>query len=201
MNMLASALNRALALDVQAGEILEYATPCRVGVDVRGLNVRLLVDINGSSVEVMDWPDDVEPDVSIRGYPASLISAAANGPDAQVIGSGAVEVRGDAARAQRLHTAFGRLEFDLEQWFATHAGDVVAHQTGNLVRSLGRWITRTSSHFSQDVGDYVTAETGQVADGYLIRDYISAVDELRDGVERVEQKILNAERRLQARGE
>lgn len=195
MRAMASGLNRLVALDPEAERILGAVSGLQAGLTVTGMDLRLLVRIDGARLAIEPWPQDLIVDVEIAGPPASLFTVLRLGEQAPGLRDGTVSVRGDAAALQALRDALSQLDLDLEEWLASHTGDVIAHQAGNLVRGAGRWWRQTTTHFSEDLRDYLITETGQLGDPGAVEQFVADVDATRDDVERLEQRVARLERK------
>jgi ubiquinone biosynthesis protein UbiJ len=78
---------------------------------------------------------------------------------------------------------------DIEEELSRLIGDVAAHQVGKLARgalSFGKGLGDT---FAQNVAEYLQEESRDAVTRIEVDEFVSAVDKLRDDVERAEARM------------
>ena len=130
-----------------------------------------------------------EADVLIRGAPLNLLSYMRSAGQGQPAAVGNLEIRGDLGLAQDFQRLMRRFEVDLEEQAAQVLGDTLAHKAANLARSGAGFIRHLKNKIELDLGEYVLYEKEILPDRDEIDRFNHAVDELRDGVERLKQRV------------
>ena len=65
----------------------------------------------------------------------------------------------------------------------------MAHKTGNLVRGFRNYIKDTREMIAMDISEYLRYEKGQLPDQFEVNEFISAVDIIRNDVERLQSRV------------
>jgi ubiquinone biosynthesis protein UbiJ len=103
--------------------------------------------------------------------------------------SGAVEIQGDSELGHRFGNLLGELDIDWEEHLSKLTGDLLAHQTGNLVRGVGAWGHAARASLAQDLPEYLQEELRLLPSRIEVEEFLAEVDHLRDDAERLEQRI------------
>ncbi len=130
-----------------------------------------------------------EADVLIRGAPLNLLAYMRSSGQGQPAAVGNLEIRGDLGLAQDFQRLMRRFEVDLEEQAAQALGDTLAHKAANLARSGAGFIRHLKDKIELDLGEYVLYEKEILPDRDEIDRFNHAVDELRDDVERLKQRV------------
>ena len=130
---------------------------------------------------------------------ATLVVRARLADLAAALGSGGgtidrLEVRGDVELLKRLEHLVRGYRPDVEGRLAGLIGDTAARQTCRAGRETGTLTVRIARRFVSDLGESLR-ERELAPDRQEIRDFIDAVDRLRDRVERLAERLRTLERR------
>ncbi len=186
---LETALNAYLALDPEIAPQLAELSGAVIVIELEGLELTLYLLPNEQGIRVMDHYDG-EPTVRIRGTPLALIQ--------QLRGQPAdLTVEGDAATGRRFQSLLARLDIDWEEHLSRIVGDPAAHQVGQFWREFRHWGQHTSTTLLQDGGEYLQQELRILPARPAVESFLSAVDGLREDVDRLEAR-LNRLRRQRA---
>ena len=155
-----------------------------IGVEVTDIQWQLFFVTQGQRLEIMTAAD-CEPDTWIKSDIRNLIKARYATP-----GDGLqLEISGDVSAGQSFQHILKAIEFDWEELLAGYLGDIAAHRVGQGVRGVNRWLQRTGNSLAFSTGEYLREEIQIAADREQIKQFISAVDELRDDVERLAARV------------
>ena len=189
-------IGRALDLDPETRDALAGFSGKVVDVEMTGAGaVRLRID--GARVRVEPRDGSRAADITIRGAPFSLLRFAIAGDrdrEALLLGGG-VSLQGDVLLAARLQRIVARMDLDLEEAFAQRIGDAPAHELFRGLRGLGGWTRDAGAALLADASEYLRYETAMTPRREEAERFAHEVDDLRDGVERLEARILRLERR------
>ena len=189
-------IGQALDLDPETRDALAGFSGKVVDVETAGAGaVRLRID--GGRVRVEPRDESCAADITIRGAPFSLLRFAVAGDrdrEALLLGGG-VSLRGDVALAARLQRIVARMDLDIEEAFAQRIGDAPAHELFRGLRGLGGWVRDAGAALLADASEYLRYETAMTPRHEEAERFAHEVDDLRDGVERLEARILLLERR------
>ena len=194
------AVNRYLDLDPEGAQGFAPLYGRIIGIEVRGLGVRLTLVPGPDRIQVFG-SYDATPDCLIRGAPLALLRMVMSEHKDAEISSGAVEIEGDSTLAHELAKAMAGLDVDWEEQLARVVGDPIAHPVGEGLRRLARWGRRSTETLTLDLKEYLEEEARLLPTRYELADFLAAVDTLRDDVERLQARIERlAQRRPHAHG-
>lgn len=203
--LLASALetgtNHVLALDTNSVERLERLEGKVLQLDLEGLAITLYFSFAFGAVEV-DLDSEDEPDARVSGSPPALFALAApdEAGDWGAPGSG-VRIEGDATLARDLAKVFSQLDPDWRTPINGMLGDVVGYQVSEGLRRGARGLRDTLRSAMDMTGRYVNHESDTLAEQADVDEFNSNVDDLRDGIDRLEARLARAERQRHETGE
>lgn len=138
-------------------------------------------------LEISDAP---EPHLVVALTPAALPALARR--DETLLRE--MSFTGDAELAAALQYLARHLEWDVEEDLSQVVGDVAAHRIAGGARDLVAWQKEAALRLGQNFAEYLTEEAGVIAAPAEVSAFAHAVDDLRDAVERLEQRIARLER-------
>ena len=188
LSLLETAFNDYLALDPEAPEKLTAFDGKVICIDIRGLNKRIYLLINGSKISVLKQ-HDAEPDATITGSPAALFKLGLHRDSAPLFFSGEVEIRGDTRLGRQFKSLLADMEIDWEEHLSRLIGDIAAHRVAGLFNTLKEWSESVAGNFTDDVGEYLQEESRDVVSGAEMGMFYHQVDKLRDDTERLHARI------------
>ncbi len=178
-------LNRALPRSVRAQQLCTELAGRRIAIEVAEV-MRLLVESTGDSLRVSQ--SAAAADAEIIGGPLGLLALGGNSPQA-VLQRRGVEIRGDAAVAERFRELGMLLRPDLEDELSGLVGDVPAHQLGRFARLGFSWSRRAAATAVQNVAEYLAHERRDLVSRNEGEPFLRAVDALREDVDRLEARL------------
>ncbi len=176
-------LNALLRLDPDAPARLEPLAGTVLQVEIDSVTtVFVRFDIDGLSL--LEAVDE-SPTAHIRGTPAALLALlGARGP----IAAG-VTVSGDVDALSTVRTAMAGLDLDWEERLSTFIGDAPAYAFGNAARAFDAWARRSGALALRDFSEYLREEAELAPGAGEVREFLGAVDAVRDDVERLGQRV------------
>jgi ubiquinone biosynthesis accessory factor UbiJ len=127
--------------------------------------------------------------VKIRGTPPDMLAylLKSKGESGGFVGS--IEVIGDVELAQDFQSILKDIDLDWEEQLAHWFGDTTAHSLGRLLRGTANFARNSGDKFQQDLSEYLRFETEMTPDLTALDEFTSAVDTLRNDVERLKLRI------------
>ena len=101
----------------------------------------------------------------------------------------AVEVSGNARLADEVMLLARSLRWDYEEDLSRIFGDVAAHRLGEMARGFAAWPLDAGRRLGEALADYATEEKKLVLRREELDEMAQAVARLRDGIERLEQRV------------
>jgi ubiquinone biosynthesis protein UbiJ len=187
---LETVLGLALRLDPDLRSPLAALEGKVIAIEPQGLGLTLYLLPGVHGVQVRDQYAG-EPTVRIRGTPLVLAR--------QWRGRGTasgVTIEGDAAVGREFQTALAGLDIDWEEPLSRLFGDAIAHQVGRFWRGFHAWDQRAGDILRRDGGEYLQRELRVLPPRPAVEQFLSAVDTLREDVDRLAARIERLRRRL-----
>jgi len=187
--LLETAINRVLALDEDTAAHLQHLDGRMLQLDLEGVGISLFFAFTATRVHVSIDTSD-EPDTIISGSPFALFAMAVPEGDSGWGGTGSrVNISGDATLARDLERLFSRLDPDWESTLSNLFGDVWGHQVAVVIRSGAELAKEAAGKTAEMVSEYLKRDDGTLAEVAEISAFADAVDNTRDAVERLEDRL------------
>ncbi len=186
-------LNRNLARSPRARELTRALTGKRLRIEARTLGWVLLTESLGTSLRLTRDADDAPVDASISGTLFNLGALAGSEPE-EVIRRGEVRIDGDAEIAQKFRELAMLLRPDVEEELSRLIGDTPAHQALRLVRMAAGFGRRAADTGVRNVAEYLAHERGDLVPRAEAEDFYSAVERLREDLDRLEARAAQLDR-------
>lgn len=106
---------------------------------------------------------------------------------------------GELAVAQKVSALFQSLDIDLEEQLARYTNDVIAHETGSLVRQAGASLARQIKHAQAAMANTLVEEKQLAAHRLAVVHFSDEVAILRDDVARAEARLERLEAKINKR--
>lgn len=132
---------------------------------------------------------DGKADVTISGNPPAFMRMVLGQRAKGAFADGEMQISGDLELGQRFQKIIKKLDIDWEEITSHYVGDAVAHQMGNLVRGFRNWRRQAHDTMRQDAAEYLQEEARVLPRKEHIDEFMSAVDVVRAGVDRLEKRI------------
>lgn len=182
-------LNRALALDPDAGDDLRALEGRRVELALVAPPLAMSVTARDGRLQVGPAIDNPEADLSVRGTLGGLLSQFDAFRPRDGAAPGSLRVSGDAELARRLRTLLRDFDPDWERPFADAFGEVLGARIAGTLRGALRTGRGLASGLARDVADYLGEERGEIATGVELEIFNDDVDCLRDDVDRMARRV------------
>ena len=191
--LLETAINRVLALDSDAAQRLSRLDGRLLRLDLEGLGIELFMSFEYGAV-LVSVAGEREADTVVSGTPVALFMMAAPDEvgDWGLPGSG-VRIQGDANLARDLGKVFSQLELDWEGPLSGILGDTLGFQVASGLRQGVSAARSAAQTLSGQLAEYLRHEAGPVVAKPEMRQFEQAVDDLRDGVDRLEARLRSLE--------
>lgn len=157
-------------------ELLNTAQPA-ISLFIQDYGVRIETDHAG------------EADVLIRGTPLNLLAYLRPSGAGRPAVAGDLEIRGDLGLAQDFQRLMRKFEIDPEEQAARVLGDTLAHKAANLARMGADFLRQLKDKIELDLSEYALYETELLPERDEIERFNNSVDELRDDLERLKQRV------------
>lgn len=184
-------LNRNIESTTPARKLCRELAGAVVGVGVSNTALTAWFIIHDDHLELTTETQD-DADITISGSLITLARMAADG-DMQSLRSGSLKMSGDPVLAEKFQQLLDLAKPDLEEELSGIVGDAAAHQIGEFARGVGKWGAEARTTMASNIREYLQEESRDLPSRYEMERFTSAVDVLRDDVDRLAARI----RRLQ----
>ncbi|MBF8268681.1 MAG: SCP2 protein [Gammaproteobacteria bacterium] len=185
---LEAAINRTLKLDPEAFAALAELAGKVLAFEFINTGLVLYIFPAADGVRV-DVEHTGAVNVTVRGTPVNMLAYLLSNKGGGEGFTGRMEVIGDIGLAQRFQRIIKDLDLDWEEHLSHWLGDTLAHKLGNVVRGSVQFAKATRQTLEQDVSEYLRYEKEVLPETSEVNDYITAIDVLRDDVERLKLRI------------
>jgi ubiquinone biosynthesis protein UbiJ len=181
-------LNQAIQLDPESPIRLTPMQGKIIQIELLGLGISFCLIPEPQGFQLLSHYEG-EPDCLLRGSLLDLATMGNRRNSAEQLFGGSVTIEGDTALAQRFGDFFTGLDIDWEEQLSRLTGDVAAHEIGNVMRGTIGWGKQLNRTATQNLKEYLEEELRLIPGRYEVEPFLSAVDRLRDDVERLEARI------------
>jgi ubiquinone biosynthesis accessory factor UbiJ len=138
----------------------------------------------------VDWlRDGDEPATAgVSGTPLSLLMSL-RAESLSSLNAAGISISGDAEVAEAFSALLGFARPDLEEQLSYIAGDVFAHELGNVARDLHGWSKRFLSALNQNTSEYLQEESRSLPASVEVEGFFADIERLRDDVERATARV------------
>lgn len=190
-------VNHYLSLDPFALGQIELLQDSVIAFDIVGLDLSLYLKPEPGRLRILSEYAG-EPNCRIKGTPISMARMGDLEQRTGQLFSREVEIVGDTELAQRLGTILVAMDIDWEEQLSNYTGDIIAHQTGNLLRQLVNWKSHAIDTAAQNFKEYMQEEIRLLPAQTEIDFFLSGVDDLRDHIERLQARLTRLKNRLRS---
>lgn len=183
------ALNRAVALDPETREAIKALEGRELALALQAPRLALRVRVEHGRLIVGPDRDEREADLSVKTTLGAMLAQLLPGREPGALPVGQVRISGDAELARRVQQLLQRYDPDIEEAFTKVFGDVVGVQIARALKRSLDWSRETAATLARDSAEYLSEESRDLVPKAELDAFLDEVDELRDGVERLERKI------------
>jgi ubiquinone biosynthesis accessory factor UbiJ len=188
-----AAFNRNIAASTQAAALTRRLEGTSLQVDVDGIT-RVRALCFGGRLALVGG-DDTPADAVISGSAPALLQMLKGGA-ASAQARTSVQIRGDAEIANLYRELFTAARPDLEEELSRWVGDMPARHLSQLARSVRTWARRARRTAGENIAEYLQEEGRDLVTKTELEEYLSGVDGVREGVDRLEARLKSIEQRL-----
>jgi ubiquinone biosynthesis protein UbiJ len=159
----------------------------RLGIVLAGPDVEVVVTAAAERLSLCRGPA-AAADVVIAGTPIALLEALRS-EKSGLIGRTEIAVTGDAHVLESFSELLTHLQPDVEELLATVTGDIVAHESVRVMKSVRDFGRRALEALAMNTGEYLQEESRALPARHEIDAFAADVERLRDDVERAAARL------------
>lgn len=181
------ALDRIVALDPATRDALLALEGRELAIAIQAPPLAMRLKVRDGRLAVGPDRDATEADLSVKATLGALLSQVLPGRESAPLGQ--IRISGDAELARRLQQIVQRYQPDIEEAFTRVFGDVMGVQLARAFKGAFDWSKRSAETMLRDAADYLGEESRDLVPKPEMAQFLDEVDELRDGVERLERRV------------
>ncbi|MFO1389555.1 SCP2 domain-containing protein [Cellvibrio sp.] len=179
-------INAALAYDPASRIALEQLTPQVLLVDVTSPAFKLFVVPTAEGINLRGQYEG-EITTHIQGALPALISLAKS--DQLNLKDTGVHIFGSTHFLAELQRILKNLEIDWEEMLSQIFGDIIGHQSAQLIRGKMSWAKDRAANIQRLTSEFLTEELRVLPNQAELAFFNNQVDELRLGADRVAARV------------
>ena len=188
-------LNAILRQDERALAAVSELAGKLIAIQATGTDLTIYVQFAKEGI-LLALENEARPHVTIRARPFTLMGLLLD-RDGKATGiTPDMEISGDTNLAQRFQEILRQVEIDWEEHLSHWIGDIAAHQVGRLFRTTRSYLRETRATIGMNISEYLRYEKEILPVRDDVTAFISAVDVLRDDVERLQQRLDRLQRKI-----
>lgn len=188
------AVNAVLASDPATLQRLGAHAGRSIGIAAVDTGIELVMHLETGRVRI-SAPAGQSADCTLQAASVVFMQLAMQPGNRALLFGNRMQVTGDTALAGEIADCLGDLEIDTGALLAPLLGDVAGQGLGQLLDLATGWARRTGDHLRMDLTEYLENESGlpSATEG---RQLFGEIDDTRDAVERLEQRLQRLAARL-----
>lgn len=180
-------INHFVQQDAQTLNAIQALAGKIITIEISGPEYRINLQFHDQGITLMQEFNG-KPHVTIRARPVTFLALLKNRNNGTTT-SPDMDISGDVALAQDFQKILHSIEIDWEEELSHWIGDTAAHKLGRLVKHTRKFIQETKKTIALDVSEYLRYEKDMLPDREEVEEFITAVDDLRNDTERMQQRI------------
>ena len=190
-------LNRSVAASTPARSLMNELNGRSFALQLMGPTtgslLRLRLVVCDTQLKVLS--DDEPADALVNGTPFALIKLL-TGQRTTQLGSSGITITGDAEIAQAFDKLLQHAKPDVEAELARIIGDTPAYYVSHFASESLNWLQRATSALSRNISEYLTEESRDLVPEPEIDGWLTAVDHIREDVDRAAARLEHLEKRF-----
>jgi len=196
IGVIETALNETIQMDAQASTKLAKLTGKVIAIELKDWNFTFYLLPDAQGIQVMsEYMGDI--DTTISGTPVALFNMSKGDASAATMREQNISIEGDLELGQQFSQFFKELDIDWQEKIAQSFSkittesnaDVIAHKVGRLVESFQNWKPQAQQTLEKNIAEYFQQESQILPFAEEMEPFNSAVDTLRNDVDRLEARI------------
>lgn len=181
-------LKKYLALDVDVSLLLKPLAGKVLAFKIMPLDWVVYLCPSSDNIQVLEHYQG-EPDTVLIGSVATLALMSLSPNPMRSIFSGDVKIEGDMDTGRHFQRLFEQLDPDFEEALSHYTGDIIAHKTGQIVRTGYDWWQNTLDTLQLNISEFIQDETRDLPAQPEVDILFRQIDELRSDFDRLHARI------------
>ena len=166
-----------------------------IALKIRPFDVQLFIYTSDNKLCLQGEVDGI-PDVEISGSPGALIRNAMGGLAERSIAPDEIQITGDTVLARQFQTVIRDYGINWTNVISRVSPKLLQYQVRRFLKQTAEWTKSTEASFRLDISEYVQEEIRLTPTVTEAQNWMSEIDILRNSVDRLSQRILRLQGRL-----
>jgi ubiquinone biosynthesis protein UbiJ len=193
--LLESAVNRLVALDIDAQEKLKPLVGKRIAIRLTDWGLTYVFEFTDDNIRIETQPE-TPCQVTLTGTSFAFFNMANTERGGDALFKGEVLFEGEISTAQTFQKFWQSLEVDWEEELSKYTGDIIAHQVGQTAKRLAHQFKRLLHTAEQNLAEYAKEEFRMTPDPVEVESFYHDLDDLKGDVDRLEHRIQQLKQQL-----
>jgi ubiquinone biosynthesis protein UbiJ len=178
-------INQYLAQDPEVAERLADYKNKTIKIEFLPFRKKIFIDIHNGIIS-LSAQSEKSPDITLCGTPLALLRAwQSNAPQMPEN----IEITGDVLLLQRLKNIFNAIDIDWTEKLAQITNDPFAYSISQLFLTFNKCRHEAQKTFGRNIKEYLQEEYRLLVSAPELKDFYTAVDDLRDDAARLQTKL------------
>ncbi len=195
--VLEKAVNKLIALDIDAQEKLKPLLGKRIAIELTDWQLTYVFDISENTINI-DTQKETPCQVTLKGTSFAFFNMASTERGGDALFKGEVLFEGEVSTAQSFQKFWQSLNVDWEEELSKYTGDAIAHQVGQTAKKLQREFKRLFSIAQQNVSEYAKEEFRMTPDPIEVETFYDELDDLKSDVNRLQSRIQRLQQKTES---
>ena len=183
-----SAINRFLAMDLEAAELIAPLEGKLIGILPRAVDEPICCLISGARIEVITQPQRT-PDLVVAGNLLDLVRLGTVGSPESLMRERDITMSGDVEVARSVKVMLHRFQPDWEESLSRVVGDVLARRIAVGIRSIAEWTNESRESLTATLSEALTEEKRVLPTRLRYQQHQAAVEQVRDDSDRLMVRV------------
>lgn len=166
-----------------------------IALRIRPIDVPLFIYASGKKL-CLQGEVGGPPDVEISGSPGALLRNAIGGLAEKSLAPNEIEITGDTVLARQFQIFLRESGIDWKSLLSQVSPKPLQLQAQRFLEQIVEWTNSNETSFRQDVSEYLQEEARLTPTETEAHSWMSEIDVLRNSVDRLSQRILRLQGRL-----
>lgn len=195
--VLEKAVNKLIALDIDAQEKLKPLLGKRIAIELTDWQLTYVFDISENTINI-DTQKETPCQVTLKGTSFAFFNMASTERGGDALFKGEVLFEGEVSTAQSFQKFWQSLNVDWEEELSKYTGDAIAHQVGQTAKKLQQEFKRLFSIAQQNVSEYAKEEFRMTPDPIEVETFYDELDDLKSDVNRLQSRIQRLQQKTES---
>ncbi len=188
-------INKYLSLDPDSQEKRRPLVGKRIAIELSDWQLTYVFEFSDAALTI-DTQRETPCQVTLSGSSFAFFNMASQERGGDALFKGDIHFEGEIGTAQTFQKFWQSIDVDWEEELSKYTGDIIAHQTGELVRSAHQHIKQFFTTAQQNVSEYIKEEAEMTPSPIEVEAFYDSLDDLKGDVDRLSVRVNHLTQKL-----